>query len=163
MMAMRILTAAIALPVLIFIVWLGGLWFAALIAVPAGIGAWELCRMAGGSEKRLVMPVAVVLAVILSVSYHLIPDPKHPENMELVAIFPALLAVIAAVVLTVIHRPGGRLSGTLVTLSIALVIGGTLFHAPILRDFDFLPGELDDGARHIFFLLGVTFAADTAA
>ena len=162
-MAKRILTAAIALPVLTFIVWLGSLWFAALIAVVSCLGAWELCRMATAWGQKPIMPFALVLATVLAVSYHCIPGPKHPENMEFIAMIPALAALLAVVVLMFMHSIEGRLGVILVTLSIGLIIGGALFHAPILRDFEFFRDELDDGARWIFFLLGVTFAADTVA
>ena len=161
MMAMRILTAAIALPVLIFIVWLGGLWFAVLIALAAGIGAWELCRLATAGKEIHAMPVAVALTVVLSVSYHFIPGPRHPESMEFTAMIPALAALLAAVVLMSRRRIRGQLGLIVTTLSIGLIIGGTLFHAPLLRDFEWFSGEVDLGARWIFFLLGVTFVADS--
>ena len=163
MMARRILTASIALPVLIFIVWLGGLWFAALIAVAAGTGAWELCRLATAAEKRPLMPVAVLLAIVLSISYHFISAPRHPENMEFVAMIPAMAAILSAIALLRVRSLRGLQGRLFVTLCIVLVIGGTLFHAPILRDFELFPNELSLGIRWTLFLLGVTFAADTAA
>ena len=47
------------------------------------------------------------------------------------------------------------------TVCIILVIGGTLFHAPLLRAFDSFSAI--EGLSWIIFLLGVTFATDTAA
>ena len=163
MMLRRFLTAAIALPFLIFIVWLGGLWFAAFIAVTAGLGAWELYRLATSAEEKSLMLVAVTLAVGLSVSYHFIPGPKHPENMEFIAMIPALAALLGAPALMLVNRIRGRLRAIVATLSIGLMIGGTLFHASLLRDFQWFSGELDLGARWIYLLLGVTFAAETVA
>lgn len=107
------------------------------------------------------MPVAVAIAVVLSVSYHLISGPRHPENMEFIAMIPALTALLAAAFLMSGYRIRGCFGVAVATLSIGLLIGGTLFHAPLLRDFDWFSGEPDLGARWIFFLLGVTFAADT--
>lgn len=107
------------------------------------------------------MPIAVLLAAVLAVSYNFIPEPKYPENMELTALFPALLAVLAAVTLPLTHRLIGVTGRTLVTLCIALVIGGTLFHAPLLRDFNLFSN--DEGRSWIIFLLGTTFVGDTAA
>ena len=160
-MGKPVLTAAVALPLLLIIVWLGGLLFAALVALAAGLGAWELCRMAGSWGQKPVMPVAVVLATVLAVSYHFIPEPKYPENMEFTAMVPALFAVLAAVVLLLTHRLRGQLGRILVTLCIALVMGGTLFHAPLLRDFDLF--RVDEGRSWVIFLLGVTFVTDTVA
>ena len=151
-MTKRILTAAIALPILIFIVWLGGLWFTALIGVAAGLGAWELCRLAAGWGKRPVLPVAVVLAAVLAISYSLIPDLKYPENMEFTAMLPAVLAVLSALVLLLKHRVRGLLGTVLSTLCIAMVLGGTLFHAPLLRDFDLFSG--DQGRSWFIFVNG---------
>lgn len=41
----RIITAAIALPLLLLFLWLGGVWLGALLAVLAGIGCWEYARL----------------------------------------------------------------------------------------------------------------------
>ena len=160
-MGRRILTAAVALPLLLFVVWQGGWWFAALIALAAGLGAWELSRMAEGWGQKTIPALTAVLAAALAVSYHFIPEPKYPENMEGVAAFPALLAVLAAVVMPLAHRLRGPLGHILVTVCIILVVGGTLFHAPLLRDFDSFSAS--EGLLWIIFLLGVTFATDTAA
>ena len=160
-MSMRILTTAVALPLLLFIVWLGGLWFSALIAITAGLCAWELCRLARRWGQEPAMPIAVILAAVLAVSYNVIPVPTYPENMELTALFPALLAFLAAVTLPLTHRLIGVTGRTLATFCIALVIGGTLLHAPLLRDFNLFSD--DEGRSWIIFLLGTTFVGDTAA
>lgn len=160
-MGRRILTAAVALPPLLFVVWQGGWWFAILIALAAGLGAWELSRMAGAWGQKTIPALVSVLAAALAVSYYFLPGPKYPENMEGTAIFPALLAALAAVVMLLAHRFKGPPGYLLATICITLVIGGTLFHAPLLRAFDSFSAS--DGLLWIIFLLGVTFATDTAA
>ena len=160
-MGRRILTAAVALPVLLFVVWQGGWWFAVLIAIAAAIGAWELSGMAESWGQKPFMSVAVVLAAAFAVTYYFIPGPKYPENMEGVAIFPALIAVSAAVAMLLAHRLRGPLSHILATVCIILVIGGTLFHAPLLREFDTFSANA--GLLWVIFLLGVTMATDTSA
>ena len=160
-MGRRILTAAVALPFLLFIVWQGGLWFAFLIALVAGLGAWELSRMAESWGQKPFVPIAVVLSTALAVSYYFIPGPKFPENMEGAAIFPALLAVSAAVAMLLAHRLRGPLSRVLITCCAVALVGGTLFHAPLLRELDVF--SANEGLSWIIFLLGVTFATDTAA
>ncbi len=47
-------------------------------------------------------------------------------------------------------------ASVLVTFCIVMMVGGTLFHAPLLR-------SLPEGRSWVFLLLGVTFATDTAA
>ncbi len=160
-MGRRILTSVVALPLLLFIVWQGGPWFAVLIGLAAGLGAWELSRMAESWGQRPVTPIAVVLATALAVSYYFIPGPKFTENMEGVAMFPALLAVSAAAVMLLTHRLRGPLSRVLITVCVIALIGGTLFHAPLLRELDLF--SANEGLSWIIFLLGVTFATDTAA
>ena len=160
-MSRRILTAAVALPPLLFVVWQGGALFAALIALAAALGAWELSRMAEAWGQRTIPAVAAVLSAALAASYYFIPEPKYPENMEGAAMFPALLALSAAVVMLLTHRLRGPPGHILATVCIILVIGGTLFHAPLLREFDSF--SADEGLMWILFLLGVTFTTDTAA
>ena len=160
-MGRRILTATVALPVLFFVVWQGDLWFAALVGLAAALGAWELSRMAGAWGQRPFMPIAVALATLLAVTYYVIPGPKYPENMEGIAIFPALLALSAAVAILLIHRLRGPFSRVLITACVIAVIGGALFHAPLLREFDSLSPNA--GLLWVIFLLGVTMATDTAA
>ncbi len=160
-MGRRILTAAVALPVLLLIVWQGGWWFAGLIAIAAAIGAWELGRMAEAWGQKTIPVVVLVLTTALAVSYHFIPGSEYPENMEGVAAFPASLAITAAVVILFTHKLRGLLGNALATVCIVLVVGGALFHAPLLRAFDSL--SANEGLSWIIFLLGVTFATDTAA
>ena len=160
-MGRRIITAAVALPVLLFVVWQGGWWFATLIALAAGLGAWELSRMAEAWGQKTIPALVSVLAAVLAVSYYFLPGPKYPENMEGTVMFPALLALSAAVVIPLAHRFRGPSGHVLATVCITLVIGGTLFHAPLLRAFESF--SANDGLLWIIFLLGVTFATDTAA
>ena len=117
--------------------------------------------MAESWGQKTIPAVVAILAAALAVSYYFIPGPKYPENMEGVAMFPALLAVSAAVVIPLAHRLRGPLGRILGTVCIILVIGGALFHAPLLRELDLFSDNY--GLLLVIFLLGVTFATDTAA
>ena len=156
-MGRRILTSAIALPPLLFVVWQGGLWFGALIAVAAGLGAWELCRMAGSWGQKPFPLIAVAAAAALAASHYFIAEP----DAQGVAPLLALLAATAAIVTLFAYKLKGGLSRVLVTCCVIAIIGGTLFHAPLLRELDSL--SAGDGRSWIIFLLGVTFATDTFA
>lgn len=160
-MGRRILTAAVALPVLLLIVWQGGWWFAGLIAIAAAIGAWEFGRMVEAWGQKTIPVVVLVLTAALAVSYHFLPGSEYPENMEGIAAIPASLAITAAVVILFTHKLRGLLGNALATVCIVLVVGGALFHAPLLRAFDSF--SADEGLSWIIFLLGVTFATDTTA
>ncbi len=184
-MGRRILTAAVALPVLLFIVWQGGAWFAALIALAAALGAWELSRMAERWGQRPVMPVAVVLAAALPLfAYFFLYGPTLLDGAENLTGIMAALALVSATTTLVAHRVRGFPGRFLATCCVIGVVGGTLFHAIPLRLLDWIavsagpsplvPMEVGqvfrsldfwypDGLSWIVFLLAVTFATDTAA
>ena len=184
-MGRRILTAAVALPPLFFIVWQGGLWFTALIGLSAAVGAWELSRLSEAWGQRPVLPVAIVLSTALPLSAYFIYGPMSGlpgvENLPSVM---AALALVSAMATLVAHRIRGFPGRFLATCCVIGVVGGTLFHAIPLRLLDLIgvsagPGPLvamevgqvfytldswyPDGLSWIVFLLAVTFATDTAA
>ena len=77
--------------------------------------------------------------------------------MELLAAIPALLALLAAVALLFAHRLRGLGARVLTTICIAALVGGTLFHAPLLRSFGlFSPNE---GRWLIIAVMGVTIVS----
>ena len=185
-MGRRILTAAVALPVLVLVVWQGGLWFAGLVALAAGLGVWELGRMAEGWGQRPVMSLAIALSVALPLfAYFIIFGELAPLlGAEILPVVIAPLALASAATMLVFHRIGGVGGRVLATCCVIGVVGGTLFHAIPLRSLDsWLISEgpallvwmedgqvfrsLDswsaEGLSWIVFLLAVTFATDTAA
>ena len=185
-MGRRILTAAVALPVLVLVVWQGGLWFAGLVVAAAGLGAWELGRMAEGWGQRPVMSLAIVLSAALPLfAYVIIYGGLAPSlGAEILPSVIAPLALASAATMLVAHRIGGVGGRALATCCVIGVVGGTLFHAIPLRSLDsWLISEgpallvwvedgqvfrsLDswsaEGLSWIVFLLAVTFATDTAA
>jgi len=182
----RILTAAVALPVLLFVVWQGGWWFTALVALAAGLGAWELSRMAEGWGQRPVMPLAIVLSAALPLFAYVIiyGDLASLLGAEILPGVIAPLALASAATMLVSHRIRGVGGRVLATCCVIGMVGGTLFHAIPLRSLDsWLISEgpallvwvkdgqvfrsLDfwypDGLSWVVFLLAVTFATDTAA
>ena len=184
-MGRRILTAAVALPPLLFVVWRGELWFAALVALAAALGAWELSRMAERWGQRPVISVAVVLAAALALFAYFLYGPMSPlpgaENLPRAM---AALALVSAAATLVAHRVRGFPGRVLATCCVIGVVGGTLFHAVPLRLLDWIavsegPSPLvlveggqvfrsldswyPNGLSWIVFLLAVTFATDTAA
>lgn len=183
-MGRRILTAAVALPPLLFVVWRGELWFAALAALAAALGAWELSRMAERWGQRPVISVAVVLSTALPLFAYFLYGPASLDGAENLTGAMAALALVSAAATLVAHRVRGFLGRVLATCCVIGVVGGTLFHAIPLRLLDWIAvGEgpsplvlveigqvfmsLDswypDGLSWIVFLLAVTFATDTAA
>ena len=184
-MGRRILTAAVALPVLMLVVWQGGLWFAGLVALAAGLGAWELGRMSEGWGQRPVMSLAVVLSAALPLfAYFIYGDLAPLPGAEILPSVIAPIALASAATMLVSHRIRGVGGRVLATCCVIGVVGGTLFHAIPLRALDswlisegpslFVRVEVGqvfrsldswsaEGLSWIVFLLAVTFATDTAA
>ena len=183
-MGRRILTAVVVLPLLLFVVWQGGWWFVALIALAAGLGAWELSRMAEAWGQRPVIPLAIVLSAALPLSAHFLYGPMRLPGAENLPGVIAPLALVSAAMTLFVHRIRGVAGRVLVTCCVIGAVGGTLFHAIPLRVLDWVnvgPGpsllvqvevgqvfrSLDfwypDGLSWIVFVLAVTFATDTAA
>ena len=153
-MAARTATAAVALPLLVLVVWLGSPWFSLLVGLAAALAAAELCNLGRQWGDRPLTPVAVGWAVVLVAMGHLLSG----ESSAGIKSMPVVSVAAAALVVSMLwcHGSGTRLAGWGVTAGAALYAGGLLSHAPLLR-------ELDQGFEWILFLIAATFAADTFA
>ena len=153
-MASRVATSAVAIPVVVLVIWLGGVWFAAVVAVAAGGSALELSVMARRWGDRPFVPAAIIWSAGLIGSSYLIGREISSGNVAL----PWVSVGAGLGLLWLWRRPlrGTGPSGWLVTVAIVLYTGGLLFHAPVLR-------ALDQGREWMLFLILVTFAADTSA
>ena len=153
-MALRVGSAAVSLPLLLLVVWVGDGWFSGLVAVAAAIGAMELCTMHREQGVRASVSVSVSLAVALIALARLLAEvtPDH-------SVLPPIAAIVAAIGLTRLlwpHLLGLALSRWSLTIAAAAYTGGLLFHAPLLR-------EMDNGLEWMLALLTVTFATDVGA
>ena len=155
MLIRRVATAAVALPALLAAVYLGGYAFAALAALAAGGGAWELCRMAKAWGVAPFVPLAVALAAGCAIA-GLWTDDLPPAGYR--AAMAMILAAMAVSALYLVRARGGgsRVGRAAMTLSAALLVGGAMFHATTLR-------ESPEGVFLILFALAATFASDTGA
>ena len=88
-------------------VWVGGVLFAVVVGLAAAVTVIALGRVTSAWGQRYLIPIAAVLAAGVSVSYLFTPAPREPENMEILAAVPAMLALLAAVVLLFAHRTRG--------------------------------------------------------
>ena len=147
-------TSAVAIPVVILLVWLGGAWFAVTVAVLAVGSTLELSAMARRWEDRPLTPVAVIWTAALIAAAYLISREFDRGTVAL----PWVSVGAGISLLWLWRRPskGGKGSTWVATVAIVLYTGGLLFHAPILR-------ALDQGREWVLFLLLVTFATDTSA
>lgn len=148
----RILSAAVLLLPVLWIVWRGSpLLFAALVATAGGLMAWEFYGLLGTRFGPLPRPVGTVLAAAVAAA------PALPTGPEGALVFLAFAVIVTA--LALLLRPGslepglGQFAATLLPV---LYAGGLLSFATTLHG---LPG----GRDHLLYLLAVTWVADTAA
>jgi phosphatidate cytidylyltransferase len=69
-LAKRVAFGVVAAPTVVAVVWLGGAWLAALIAILAGIGAWEFYRLALGSGTRPLSGHGIILSTLVPLFAH---------------------------------------------------------------------------------------------
>lgn len=151
-MTLRLGTAAIGIPALLGILWLGTPAVGALVLVAAGVGGWELAGMSRAraiSPQRWLRLIFWGWPVALVASGWLIAEDQAGWSALLIA-FLAGLAPAAVMLVT------GRRQAFVYAVVGAAYIGVALAHAPILR-------SVDDGAGWLLLALVVTFAADSAA
>jgi phosphatidate cytidylyltransferase len=67
----RLLSAAVLIPIAIWMVYAGGLWFLATIAVVAGLAGYEFCRIMriGGYKPAPLFSVALVMLFLVDAHY----------------------------------------------------------------------------------------------
>ena len=153
-MLTRLLTALVGLPLLLVVVWLGEIWFSALVALAAVLSSVELTSMI----RRWGQPIPVLLvsvpAFALIAAAHMLSRQAAPP----LAITLAVAAPSVGLLVWLVVNRGRQMAiaRPLTTLAIILYAGGFLFHAPLLR-------ALEQGREWVLFLFLVTFATDTSA
>lgn len=173
----RILFGVIAAPVTIAIIFFGGWPLAALLAIVAALGAWELLRIArvGGLEPfdDLGSALAGLIPLVVYARYLRMYDP---DTMTLGAGSVTVIVVLAVLALSIWMRGvnGKPLSAVAVTAFGAVYTGGTLAFAYAIRyhEYAFAPATLpigghtfapDSGALLLLLPLLVTWASDIGA
>jgi phosphatidate cytidylyltransferase len=132
----RLLSAAAMALVGLVAILMGGVWFAALVAVAAGVMIWELARMLGTqrAEAALILGAAAGLAVLIGTAAGAIAG---------------IVALAALAALGVIWVRGDR--SIFLGYGAAIILG--CFVVLAARGF---------GTVWVFWLLGVVIASDTA-
>jgi phosphatidate cytidylyltransferase len=154
----RVLFALVGAPLTVAIVYFGGWVLAAALGTIAGIGAWELFRMArsGGSNPMAVNGIALAAAIPLFVHAHFL----HVFTLSLTAAAVIFLVLIASVIW--LRGVEGK---PLVSLSVTLL--GALYAALVtfiypLRYHDYAVGAIA-GTALVMFPIGVTWGTDIGA
>ena len=145
----RLVTAAVGIPALALVVWVGDPVFTVVVAAVAAVGAFEVCEMSRsrGESPSRVAAVTVTVVLVLSglvLSY----SPSTPEYVPLLAASIGI-GILALIFLFAPLKPlQSRWLG--LTLGAAVYPGALLAHAPLLRG-------VEQGLEWVVFLLVVTF------
>lgn len=161
-MKLRLLTAAVALPIVLGAVWLGGVWLAALAALAAALGAREFCRLTPPGVGSLpAFPAMLAAAAFPLAAWY------ADGTGEYLLYGGAVAAAGAAVSLAWYwRRPAGARTalGGLLLLAAPLYAGLLLAHGIAIRSIgETAAGGEELGRAWLLLSLLVVMAADTGA
>ncbi|MBM3944371.1 MAG: phosphatidate cytidylyltransferase [SAR202 cluster bacterium] len=149
----RTATAAVAIPVLILVIWAGLPWVTIVAALAAAVAAGEAGVMAARRGLAPSIPVAVVSAAGLVIAGHFAASGAPLYATVLPAALGGLaLAAVAALFNGSASKPGSFLA----TSGAALYTGGLLLFVPLLRD-------TANGMEGLYLLFAGVFGTDILA
>jgi phosphatidate cytidylyltransferase len=155
----RVAVAVVGIPVAAGAAWVGGPVLALLLAILAGMGAWELYRMARTAGTSAIDQLGVPLAALVPVAVHAV----HVGLVDTpIAAAAALLVVLTGALLWTRGAGERPLESIAVTVFGVLYCGGTLTAAYALRHHRFVV-EPTAGLALVFFPIVLTWISDSAA
>lgn len=159
-LAARVLFAVVAIPVVAVVVYVGGVALAVLLALAAGLAAWEFYRLAAAAGARPLMAMGTGLAALVPLAeegYR--RGVFHPPVFGLGAAILLILFALAIFARGVTGRPVEAVATTVFGV---LYAGGMLGFAIALRYQDYAVGAAA-GTALVGLPLALTWGSDTAA
>ena len=155
----RILVAVVGIPVAIAATYAGDLVLASVLALLAGLGAWELFRLARQGSAPAIEAIGIPLAALMPLGAHAVrigwlDAPLAAAGAVFVGLIGAVLWARSPT-----ERPLGSIA---VTVFGVLYAGATLAYAYALRHHRFVV-EPAAGAVLVFFPIALTWVSDTGA
>lgn len=148
MLAKRLATAAVGVPVAVITVWAGGWVMTAVVAAVVVVGAWEFYRLAGQAGYAPVSAVGVVTTALLPVA------ALTASTRWMIGLVTGLvLAALSAELASRKERPVANAAGTALG---ALYVGLLGSHWVLLR-------SLPEGMALTYLVVAGTWCADSAA
>ena len=149
----RLLTAVVAIPLLLGIILAGPHWaFFALVAVAGAISAWEYCGITVGAELPATRPLSGLLAAGVMVTAYF--APAHLNT----ALYAAL--AIAFLFVLFFHREQPKATNHLGAIITAVMYGGLMFVPLALMRHDTGDGA---GPLWVIMALAIVWGSDTGA
>ena len=158
-LAKRIISALIAAPLALIMIYLGGLPLAAFLAAVSAGCAWEFYRIAAAGGVEPLDPVGVPLAGAIPLAVYAAGIGLYRPSLVVPAV--VLLVILAAVIWTrgPQRRPLGAASTTVMGI---LYSGGLLSFGYALREHPYAVGNRA-GTALVAFPLVLTWASDIGA
>ncbi len=150
----RWITGLSALPVLIFLVYSGGIPFLLLIGIAGICAQWEYNRIISNADPDFMSSVVVWCGYLTNL---LILAAAHLSGISLVAVLLALNLVIVGV-MSVFLYPSNPRVGLIIQKQVLGII-----YIPVSLSLLAVIRNGPDGMMFIFLLLGIIFAGDTSA
>lgn len=137
-LARRVLFGVVAAPATVAVIWLGGPWLGVLCAAIAGIGAWELYRMARASGVEpmdaIGIPVASIVPLLLA---------TEPPGVFMLPLGPTALVVLGLLTAALLRGAGGKpLETVAVTLFGIIYTGGMISFGIGIRYHNYAVGRM---------------------
>jgi len=159
-LAVRVLFAVVAIPIVLGAVWQGDAALVLMLAVASALGAREFCKLAEGAGHHPFSGFALLLAFAL---------PFAVRDMMEGSFTPPIFALATVIVLIVLagalffrtaeQRPIGAAATTILAV---LYTAGTLSFAYALRHHNYVIGA-PAGTALVMFPVIIAWATDTAA
>ncbi len=152
----RVLVAVVGIPIALAVAYLGGYWIAGTLAVFAGLGAWEFCRMYRSAGSPASPGAAAMLAPAYVALAAVDPGPGF-------IIWGTAVTLAVATALMLLTDPGTPPGQTvMVTVFAAAYPGVLLSYGVWLRGLEASAPGLS-GAAILFLPVAITWLGDTAA
>ncbi|MFL2759824.1 MAG: phosphatidate cytidylyltransferase [Dehalococcoidia bacterium] len=160
----RLISASIALPIVLSGILLGGIWFSFIIVFGAVVSAYELAKMTGTDHRKTPFISAILSGIlVLSVymySRHLLGTNLNSWELQLSALSSALLILVLVSILMLLVPvvPGKprKLNKLFSVLSAVGYTGGLLSFSILVRNGD-------NGLGWIVLLSLIVWANDTGS
>lgn len=154
-MKSRLLSASVALPIVIATTFLGGIWFTIVIVFGAVVAGYEMAQMLRLRHISTSPQVSALIAGALVITSFIL---NVLDKFQLFFSTFCFSAALLSVTWLAFARSPEKYGHTHIigTLASAFYIGGLLSQAPLMR-------ETEMGLEWIIFLLLVTILTDTAA
>ena len=158
-LAKRVISAVIAAPIALIMIYLGGLPLAVFLAAVSAGCAWEFYRIAAAGCVEPLDPVGIPLAGAIPLAVYAAAIGLYRPSLDVPAAI--MLVILAAVIWTrgTQRRPLGAASATVMGI---LYTGGLLSFGYALREHPYAVGDRA-GTALVAFPLVLTWASDIGA